>query len=56
MCAPVGSKMYLDLFKEDLGSGLCCDALLAGRHNIHLRKEINNQRNTVISSLNGWEA
>jgi hypothetical protein len=47
--------MYLDTFKEDLGSGLCCDALLAGGHNHHHRKEINNHKNTVISPLGGWE-
>jgi hypothetical protein len=30
--------MYPDSFKEDIGSGLCCDALLAGDQNQHLRK------------------
>jgi hypothetical protein len=48
--------MYPDLFKEDLGSGLCCDALLAGNQNHHLRKVVNNHKNTVISPLGGWEA
>jgi hypothetical protein len=48
--------MYLDLFKEDLGSGFYCDALLARNHNRHLRKAINNHKNTVISPLGGWEA
>jgi hypothetical protein len=48
--------MYLDSFKEELGSGLCCDALLAGNQNHHLRKEINNHKNIVISPLGGWEA
>jgi hypothetical protein len=48
--------MYPDLFKEDLGSGLYCDALLAGGHNCHLRKVINNHKNIVISPLGGREA
>jgi hypothetical protein len=47
------SKMYPDLFKEDIGSVLYCDALLPGGHNHHLRKEINNQKNIVISPLGG---
>jgi hypothetical protein len=48
--------MYPYSFKEDLDSGLCYDALLAGNHNHHLRKVINNNKNIVISSLGGWEA
>jgi hypothetical protein len=48
--------MYLDSFKEDLGSGLCFDALLAGNQNHHLRKAINNHKKIVISPLGGWEA
>jgi hypothetical protein len=48
--------MYLDSFKEELGSGFCCDALLVGNQNHHLRKAVNNHKNIVISSLGGWEA
>jgi hypothetical protein len=48
--------MYPQSFKEDLGSGLCYDALLARRHNRHLGKAINNHKNTVISLLGGWKA
>jgi hypothetical protein len=48
--------MYLDSLKEDLGSGLYCDALLVGNQNRHLREAINNHKNTVISPLGGWEA
>jgi hypothetical protein len=48
--------MYPDLLKEELGSGLYCDALLAGNQNRHLREVINNQKNTAISLLGGWEA
>jgi hypothetical protein len=48
--------MYLDSFKEELGSGLCCDGLLAGNQNHHRRKAINNHKNTVISTLGGQEA
>jgi hypothetical protein len=47
--------MYLDSFKEELDSGFCCDVLLARNQNHHLRKEINNHKNTVISPLGGWE-
>ena len=43
--------MYQDSFKEDIGSGLYCDALLAGNQNHHLRKAINNQKNKVISHM-----
>jgi hypothetical protein len=48
--------MCLDLFKEDLGSGLCYDTLLAGGHNRHLRKAIHNHKNTFISPIGGWES
>jgi hypothetical protein len=43
--------MYPHSFKEDLGSGLHCDALLAGGQNHHLGKLINNHKNIVISLL-----
>jgi hypothetical protein len=48
--------MYPDSFKEELGSGLGRDVLLAGNQNRHLRKSINNHKNTVISPLGGWDA
>jgi hypothetical protein len=48
--------MYPDSFKEELGSGICCDDLLAGNKNFHLRKAINNQKNTIIFPLGGREA
>jgi hypothetical protein len=48
--------MYPDSFKEELGSGLCYDVLLAGNQNHHLRKAINNHKNTVISPIGGQEA
>jgi hypothetical protein len=48
--------MYPDLFKEELGSDLGCDVLLAGNQNLHIRKVINNNKNTVISPLGGQEA
>jgi hypothetical protein len=47
--------MYPDSFKEDLGSGLYYDDLIAGNQNRHLREAINNKKNTVISLLGGWE-
>jgi hypothetical protein len=43
--------MYPHLLKEELGSELCCDALLTGDKNHHLGKSINNHENTVISLL-----
>jgi hypothetical protein len=48
--------MYLDLFKEELGSGLYYDVLLAGNQNFHVRKAINNHKNIVISLLGVREA
>jgi hypothetical protein len=48
--------MYPDLFKEELGSGFYCDALLASNQIRHLRKVIDNQKNTVISPLGGQKA
>jgi hypothetical protein len=48
--------MYPYSFKEEFSSGLYCDALLAGDHNSHLGKMINNHKNTIISPLGGWKA
>jgi hypothetical protein len=48
--------MYPDSFKEELGSGFCCDVLLTGNQNCHLTKAINNHKNIVISPLGGQEA
>jgi hypothetical protein len=36
--------MYPYSFKEELGSGLYCDALLAGDQDHHLGKVINNHK------------
>jgi hypothetical protein len=47
--------MHPDSFKEQFGSGLCYDALLASNQNHHLREAIKNQKNKVISLLGGWE-
>jgi hypothetical protein len=47
--------MYLDLIKEDLGSGLYYDVLLARNQNPHLRKVINKHKKIVISPLRGWK-
>jgi hypothetical protein len=46
----------IDSFKEDLGSGLCYDALLVGDQDRHLGKKINNHKDIVISPLSGWKA
>jgi hypothetical protein len=47
----VDSKMYPYSFKEELGSGLCCDVLLAGDQNHHLRKEIHYQKTQEFPHL-----
>jgi hypothetical protein len=44
-------KMYPHSFEEELGSGLHCDVLLAGDHNHHLGKSINNHENIIIFLL-----
>jgi hypothetical protein len=36
--------MYPYSFKEELGSGLSCDAILSGSHNRHLGKAIDNHK------------
>jgi hypothetical protein len=43
-------------FEEELGSICCCDALLAGCDNDHLRKSINHYKYTIIIVLGGWKA
>jgi hypothetical protein len=43
--------MYPESFKEELGSGLCCDALLASNQNHHLRKAINNNKTQSFPHL-----
>jgi hypothetical protein len=48
--------MCLDSFKEDIGSGLCCDSLLTRGQNHHLRKVIHNHKIIAFSLLGGWEA
>ena len=44
-------KVHPHSFKEEFSSGLCCDILLASRHNGHLRESIDDHENTVISML-----
>ena len=43
--------MYPYSFKEEFCSVLCCDALLARRQYIHLRKYVHNHKYTVITML-----
>jgi hypothetical protein len=43
--------MNPNMFKEELSSGLGCDALLAGCQNCHLRESINNHEDIVIPML-----
>ena len=43
--------MYPYLFKEEFSSGFCCDILLAGHHNGHLRESVDDHKNTVIALL-----
>ena len=49
-------KVYPHSFKEEFSSGLCCDILLAGHHNGHLREPVDDHKNTVISMLSGRKA
>jgi hypothetical protein len=48
--------MYLESFKEVVGSDLYCDSLPASDQNHHLGKVINNHKNKVISPLGVWKA
>jgi len=48
--------MYPHSFKEEFGSVLCCDTLLAGRQYSHLRKFVHDQKYTVITVLGRREA
>ena len=50
------SKIYPDSFKEELGSGLYCDSLLADGQDHHLGKAINNHKDMIIFPLGGWKA
>ena len=43
-------------FKEEFSSGFCCDVLLAGRHDGHLREPVDDYKNIVISMLSGRKA
>ena len=48
--------MYPHLFKEEFSSGFCCDILLAGHHNGHLRESVYDHKNTVIAMLSRRKA
>jgi hypothetical protein len=48
--------VYPHSFKEEFSSGFCCDILLAGRHNGHLREFVDDHENTVISMLSRRKA
>ena len=43
--------MHPHSFKEDFSSGFCCDILLTGRHNGHLREPIDDHKNTDFISM-----
>lgn len=43
--------MYLYLLKEELSSGLCCDTLLAGRHDGHIKESMEDHENEIIVML-----
>jgi hypothetical protein len=49
-------KVYPHSFKEAFSSGFCCDILLAGHHNGHLRESVDDQKNTVIAMLSRRKA
>lgn len=44
-------KVYPQSFKEEFRSGCCCDILLVGYHNGHLRESVDEYKNTVVSML-----
>jgi len=48
--------VYPYSFKEEFSSGFCCDILLAGHHNGHIRESIDDHKNTVISMLSRRKA
>jgi hypothetical protein len=48
--------VYPHSFKEEFSSGFCCDILLAGHHNGHLRESVNDHKNTVIAMLSRRKA
>jgi hypothetical protein len=48
--------VYPHSFKEEFSSGFCCDILLAGHHNGHLRESVDDHKNTVIAMLSRRKA
>ena len=48
--------MYPHSFKEEFNNGLCCDILLADRHNGHVQEPVDDHKNTVVSILSGRKA
>jgi len=48
--------VYPHSFKEEFSRGLCCDILLAGCHNGHLREFVDEQKNIVVSMLSRRKA
>jgi hypothetical protein len=43
--------VYPHSFKEEFSSGFCCDILLVGHHNGHLRESVDDHKNTVIAMI-----
>lgn len=41
---------------EEFGSGFCCDTLLVGCQNGHLRESVDDHENTLISLFGGRKA
>jgi hypothetical protein len=48
--------VYPHSFKEEFSSGFCCDILLVGYHNVHLRESIDDHENIVVSMLSRRKA
>ena len=48
--------MHPHSFKEEFSSGFCCDILLTGRHDGHLREAIDDHKNIVVSMLSRKKA
>jgi hypothetical protein len=48
--------VYPHSFKEEFSNGFCCDILLVGRHNGHLRESVDDHENTVVVILSRRKA
>ena len=52
----IDPKVYPHSFKEEFSSGFCCDHILAGRHNGHLRESVDEHKSIVAAMLSRRKA